>query len=193
MIQLVFATNNLHKLTEIRHLLGDKYKIVSLSEMGINEIIPENQETIEGNAIEKAKYIYNKYQISCFADDTGLEVEYLQGRPGVFSARYAGEGCSSEDNINKLLYDLTGVKNRKARFRTVIAFINEMNKIELFEGIINGYIDENRRGNEGFGYDSVFTPEGYTQSFAEMNISLKNNISHRAIAMLKFVEYLKLH
>jgi XTP/dITP diphosphohydrolase len=193
MMQLVFATNNLHKLTEIRHLLGDKYKIVSLSELGINEIIPENQDTIEGNAIEKAKYIFNKYQISCFADDTGLEVEFLQGRPGVFSARYAGEGCSSEDNINKLLNELTEVKNRKARFRTVIAFINEKDKTELFEGIINGYIDEIRRGTEGFGYDSVFIPEGYTQSFAEMNITLKNTISHRAIAMSKFVEYLKIH
>lgn len=191
-MKLVFATNNLHKLQEIRNLVSDNYQIVGLKEIGIQEEIPENQDTIKGNAIEKAKYIFNKYHFPCFADDTGLEVDFLNGRPGVFSARYAGDGCSSDDNVNKLLTELRGSNNRIARFRTVIAFIENKDNVKLFEGIIEGHIAEQKKGSEGFGYDPVFIPEGYNESFAEMNLTFKNTISHRAKAMQEFIKYLEL-
>lgn len=189
-MQLVFATNNPHKIFEVRHLLGKRYEILGLNDLGIKEDIPENQDTIEGNAIEKSKYIFEKYNLPCFADDTGLEVDFLNGRPGVFSARYAGKDCSFDDNVNKLLGELDGVENRKARFRTVIAFIDKNNITQLFEGIVNGHIAKSRQGSEGFGYDPVFVPDGYCLSFAEMELTLKNAISHRAKAMNKFIEYL---
>jgi XTP/dITP diphosphohydrolase len=191
-MEIVFATNNEHKLIEIRDAIGGGYRIIGLKEKGILEEIPETQQTLEGNAIQKAKYIYDKYRIVCFADDTGLEVEALNGIPGVFSARYAGENCTFDDNINKLLIEMRGIKNRKARFRTVIAFIESDLKINTFEGIINGKILEKRKGNEGFGYDPVFVPEGYNQSFAEMPLYEKNKISHRAKAILKLEDYLSL-
>jgi len=158
--------------------------------MGIKEEIPEHQETIKGNAIQKAKFIYEKYGFICFADDTGLEVEALNDKPGVFSARYAGEGCSSDDNINKLLKEMRGIKNRKARFRAVIAFIESDLKIMTFEGIINGTISKKRNGIGGFGYDPVFIPTGYTHSFAEMSLYEKNKISHRIQALKKLENYL---
>lgn len=189
-MQLIFATNNIHKINEIRNLVKSNYQVAGLSEMGINEEIPENQETLEENAIEKAKYIFDKYHIACFADDTGLEVDALDGRPGVYSARYAGEGCSFEDNVNKLLKELEGEKNRKARFRTVIAFIDSKGIVKLFEGNVEGYISERKTGSEGFGYDPVFIPDSFDKSFAEMDLDEKNIISHRAKAMQQFISYL---
>jgi XTP/dITP diphosphohydrolase len=188
-MELIFATNNFHKLSEIRNLLQNNYQIAGLKEMGINEEIPENRNTLEGNAVEKAQYIFNKYNLSCFADDTGLEVDILNGKPGVFSARYAGEGCSYDDNVNKLLYEMKGCSNRMARFRTVIA-LAEINQIRLFEGTVEGHISEFKSGNSGFGYDPVFIPQGFSQSFAEMSLDLKNTISHRAKAMQKLISYL---
>jgi XTP/dITP diphosphohydrolase len=187
---IVFATNNQHKLIEIREAIGSRYQIISLQDIGIFEEIPENQETLEGNSIQKAKYIYEKYRFVCFADDTGLEVEALNGRPGVFSARYAGDGCTFDENINKLLEEMNGIKNRKARFRAVIALIESDTKISTFEGIINGNISEERKGNKGFGYDPVFIPDGFSQSFSEMPLNEKNKISHRGRALEKLLKYL---
>jgi len=189
-MQLIFATNNIHKINEIRNLVKSNYQVTGLAEVGIKEEIPENQDTLEENAIEKAKYIFDKYHIACFADDTGLEVDALDGRPGVYSARYAGEGCSFEDNVNKLLKELEGKKNRKARFRTVIAFIDLKGIIKLFEGKVEGYISERKTGSEGFGYDPVFIPGSFDKSFAEMDLKEKNIISHRSKAMQQFISYL---
>jgi XTP/dITP diphosphohydrolase len=189
-MEIVFATNNNHKLIEIRDAIASKYKIVGLKDLGIVEEIPENENTLEGNSIQKAKYIYKKYKFICFADDTGLEVETLDGKPGIYTARYAGEGCTFEDNVNKLLHEMRGVKNRNARFRTVIALVESESKISTFEGIIEGKISETRLGNEGFGYDPVFIPEGSNLSFAQMSLSKKNQISHRAKALKKLTDYL---
>jgi XTP/dITP diphosphohydrolase len=189
-MKIVFATNNQHKLYEIREAIGPRLQVIGLKDIGILEEIPEDQETIEGNSIQKAKYIFDKYQLVCIADDTGLEVEALNKRPGVFSARYAGVGCTFDDNINKLLDEMKGIKNRKARFRTVITFIESETKISTFEGIINGRILLARQGSDGFGYDPIFKPDGYNQSFAEMPLYKKNKISHRGRAVLKFCNYL---
>lgn len=196
-MKIVFATNNQHKLDEIRNILGKDFEIVSLNEIGCHEDIPETGKTLEENAWQKANYIFNKYGLSCFADDTGLEVDSLNGAPGVFSARYAGgEGHDSEANMQKLLRELAENNNRKARFRTVIALILKDEsrgtgdeRRETFEGIVEGHIAHEKSGAEGFGYDPIFVPDGYNQSFAELGIDIKNQISHRARAVKKLAEY----
>lgn len=188
-MKLVFATNNEHKINEIREMLSDKFILVSLDQIGCNDDIPETSDTIEGNASQKANYIYEKYGLNCFADDTGLEVEALDMAPGIYSARYAGPQRNSEDNIDKLLSELDKIKNRKARFRTVISLIID-GKETLFEGIVNGNIIEERKGKKGFGYDPVFQPEGYNLSFAEMDLKEKNKISHRGRAIAKLTNFL---
>jgi XTP/dITP diphosphohydrolase len=190
MHQLIFASNNLHKIEEVSEILKPYgFKIIGLSQAGIHEDIPETAQTIEENAVLKARYIFNHYNFNCFADDTGLEVEALDNAPGVYSARYAGEQKSSEDNINKLLAELNGKTNRNARFKTVIALILN-GKEYLFEGIINGRIATEKRGDKGFGYDPVFIPNGYEKTFAEMSALEKNKISHRAIAVQKLAKFL---
>ena len=188
--ELIFATNNLHKLSEIQAIIGDDFVIKSLQQIGCTEDIPETAPTLEGNALLKAQYVYDKFAKNCFADDTGLEIEYLDGRPGVFSARYATDGHDFEANIDKVLEELAGVKNRKARFRTVIALILD-GSVHYFEGIVNGEIITERKGIKGFGYDPVFLPDGYEQTFAEMPLTEKNKISHRARAVSKLVDFLK--
>ncbi len=186
----VFATNNSHKLEEVKDILGNKIELLSMKEIGCFDDIPETDDTLEGNALLKARYIYKHFHVDCFADDTGLEVEALNGAPGVYSARYAGEGHNSEANMKKLLLELEGIENRKARFRTVFALIiNE--KEHLFEGIVKGNIIKVRKGTSGFGYDPIFMPEGYNQTFAEMGNDEKNKISHRAIAAQKLCKFLK--
>ena len=188
-MKLVFATNNPHKLQEINQLLADSIELLSLSDINCVEEIPENQETIEGNAAEKSFYIWNKYGINCFADDTGLEIEALNGEPGVYSARYAGEEKSPEKNIDLVLQKLSEIKNRKARFKTVISLVMD-GKETQFEGIVNGRILEEKRGKTGFGYDPIFQPEESHLSFAEMPVDEKNKISHRGRAVQKLVDYL---
>ena len=189
-MRIVFATNNMNKLTEIRKILGNRFEVVSLEEIGCNEDIPEKGQTLKDNALIKAQYVYNKYHVNCFADDTGLEVEALGGAPGVYSARYAGGvGHDSEANMKKLLSELENKDNRKARFRTVIALIID-GKTTCFEGIVNGEITREKRGGEGFGYDPIFKPSGYSQTFAELGTGVKNQISHRARAVAKLCEYL---
>lgn len=178
---LVFATNNAHKLEEIREILGEKFHIVSLKELGCQEDIPEEQDTLEGNALQKARYIRDKYKVNCFADDTGLEIEALGGEPGVYSARYAGDGHDSEANMRKVLDKMSGETNRRARFRTVIALLLDGQE-HLFEGEVRGEILRERHGEGGFGYDPIFRPEGFAQSFAEMSLEDKNKISHRGRA-----------
>lgn len=188
--KLVFATNNAHKLDEIRAILGDKIEVLSLKDINCDTDIPETADTLEGNAALKAEYIYKNYGLDCFADDTGLEVEALGGAPGVYSARYAGgDGHDSEANMRKLLQELDGEHNRKAQFRTAICLI-EQGEEHLFEGIVKGSIIEQKRGASGFGYDPVFMPEGYEETFAEMGNAEKNKISHRARAVEKLCEYL---
>lgn len=196
MKRIVFATNNQHKLQEIREILSPEFEIVSLKEIGCHEDIPETGNTLEENALQKARYISERYHISCFADDTGLEVDALGGAPGVHSARYAeGTDHDSEANMTKLLRELEGKENRQARFRTVIALIelgeDETENVHLFEGIVEGHISTERQGNEGFGYDPIFVPEGYEKSFAALGETIKNHISHRARAVKKLAEYLK--
>lgn len=188
--KFIFATNNLHKLEEVQQMLNNQFTLVSLKDMGCVEDIPENEPTIEGNALFKARYIYQKYGKDCFADDSGLEVEVLNNAPGVRSARYAGESKDSQDNMNLLLENLKGKKNRKARFRTVIACVIDGQEF-VFEGIINGEIKEQGFGKNGFGYDPIFCPEGYAQTFAELPSEVKNQISHRALAVQKFLLFLK--
>lgn len=187
---LVFATNNLHKLLEVQHLLGNSFRLLSLNEIGITEEIPEDYDTLEQNALQKAWYIFNKTNRNCFADDTGLEVDVLDGRPGVYSARYAGESKNPKNNITKLLGELKDKTNRRARFRTVVALIIDGNE-HLFEGIVNGQIVVEERGADGFGYDPVFLPDGYSLTFAEMELDQKNLISHRAKAINKLVDFLQ--
>ncbi len=189
MKKLIIATNNPHKVTEIKSALTDNFNVLSLQEVGITEEIPEEQDTLEGNALQKARYIYEKYGKDCFADDTGLEVAALNNAPGVYSARYAGAACNADDNINKLLQELKGNKQRTARFRTVIALILE-GKEYVFEGTVTGKILEERQGNDGFGYDPIFKPDGYTNSFATMTLAEKNTISHRGKAVKKLVDFL---
>ena len=219
-MKIVFATNNQHKLEEIRSILGTDFEVVSLAEIGCHEDIPETGQTLEENALMKAQYVYDHYHISCFADDTGLEVEALGGAPGVYSARYASMASNASDtsctsntsntrplshdaeaNMARLLRELGNNNNRKARFRTVIALIEKrdvcpcgctsIKEIHTFEGIVNGEIIRERRGGEGFGYDPIFQPEGYHKTFAELGNDIKNTISHRARATQKLAAYLK--
>lgn len=209
-MKIVFATNNQHKLEEIRAILGPQFEVVSLADIGCHEDIPETGQTLEENALMKAEYIYNKYHLSCFADDTGLEVEALDGAPGVYSARYAalapsgsptGISHDSEANMARLLRELGNNNNRRARFRTVIALIQKkdvcpcgctsIKEIHKFEGIVNGEIIRERRGGEGFGYDPIFQPDGYDKTFAELGTDIKNQISHRARAVAKLAEFLE--
>jgi XTP/dITP diphosphohydrolase len=189
MLKLVAATNNRNKIEEMNTLLGSSFLLKGLADIGCLEELPETQATLEGNALQKAAFVFKKYKVACFADDTGLEVEALNHAPGVYSARYAGEQRNSEDNINLLLKNLHGATNRKAQFRTVIALV-ESDKPEFFEGIVQGEITLEKRGNLGFGYDPVFKPAGYDKTFGEMTLEEKNKISHRAIAIKKLVDYL---
>ena len=198
-MKIVFATNNQHKLSEIRQILGSRVEVLSLKDIGCYADIPETGSTLEENALQKAQYVYDNYHIDCFADDTGLEVDALGGAPGVYSARYAAVGCAatssqpidhdSEANMTKLLNELGENNNRNARFRTVIALIQQ-GELHEFEGIVNGQIIRERRGGEGFGYDPIFQPDGYDQTFAELGTEVKNHISHRARATQKLADYL---
>ena len=190
MRELVFATNNKHKLQEVRDMLDGIVVVKSLADCGLEGDIPETADTLQGNALQKAQWVWDRCKTDCFADDTGLEVSALNGAPGVYSARYAGEHCSFDDNINKLLAALEGEDNRKARFRTVVCLI-EGGSPRYFEGQVNGKILTERRGAEGFGYDPVFQPERFALTFAEMPEEVKNTISHRGVAIAKLVEYLK--
>ena len=214
MMKIVFATNNQHKLSEIRSILGDKIEVLSLKDIGCDVDIPETGTTLEENALQKAQYIIDNYHYDCFADDTGLEVEALNGAPGVYSARYASMASQtsststastpashdSEANMTRLLQELGNNNNRKARFRTVIALIQHkdicpcgctsIKQIHQFEGIVEGQIIRERRGVEGFGYDPIFQPDGYDQTFAELGMDIKNHISHRAGAVAKLAEFL---
>ena len=193
-MRIIFATNNAHKLSEIRSILGAEFQVLSLADIGCHADIPETADTLEGNAMLKAQYVVDHYHVSCFADDTGLEVETLNGAPGIYSARYAGENHDSEANMDKLLANLEEKNNRKARFRTVIALLITENGnttcSHLFEGIVNGYITYERHGSEGFGYDPIFMPEGYNQTFAQLGADIKNTISHRAKAVEKLAQFL---
>ena len=189
--KLVFATNNAHKLDEVAAIVGDQVEILSLNDIGCQADIPETAETLEGNALLKSSYIYKNYHLDCFADDTGLEVKALNGAPGVYSARYAGgEGHDAQANMLKLLHELDGKENRKAQFRTAISLILD-GKEYLFEGVIKGEIIKEKRGDSGFGYDPVFMPEGYDRTFAELGNDIKNQISHRALAVQKLCEFLQ--
>ncbi len=189
-MKLVFATNNKHKLDEVRKITSHHpVEIVSLAEINCFDDIPETADTLEGNALQKARYIQEKFGLNCFADDTGLEVEALNNAPGVYSARYAGPGHDSEANMKKLLHEMEGKENRKARFRTVIALVWN-GKTYTFDGIVNGTITTAKRGENGFGYDPIFIPEGYEQTFAELGNDIKNQISHRAKAVEKLDEFL---
>ena len=189
-MKLVFATNNKHKLQEVRDIVGDRVEVLSLSDIDCNDDIPETADTLQGNALIKARYIYEKYGVDCFADDTGLEVEALDGAPGVYSARYAGEECDSEANIKKLLHNLTDKNNRNAQFRTVIALIINGEE-RLFNGIVKGVITTEKMGTSGFGYDPIFIPEGFSESFAQMDANMKNSISHRYRATEELSIFLK--
>lgn len=188
-MKLYFATNNIYKLKEVQEVVGDSFQIESMRSLGINEDIPEDQQTLEGNALQKARFLYDRTGESCFADDTGLEVDALNGAPGVYSARYAGDAKNSFDNMALLLKNMSGIQNRKARFRTVIALILD-GKEYLFEGIVNGTIAEEPRGTAGFGYDPLFVPDGYSTTFAEMDSEAKNAISHRGRAVEKLAAFL---
>ena len=206
-MKIVFATNNQHKLSEIRSILGDSIEVLSLNDIGCDVDIPETGTTLEENALQKAQYVYDHYHIDCFADDTGLEVDALNGAPGVYSARYASMAGDSgqmshdsEANMTRLLKELGNNNNRKARFRTVIALIHKkdvcpcgctsIKEIHKFEGIVEGEIIRERRGGEGFGYDPIFQPDGYDQTFAELGMDIKNHISHRARATQKLADFL---
>lgn len=192
-MKLCFATNNAHKLSEVRHVAGPHIEILSLQEINCFEELPETRNTLEGNSLQKAEYVHTHYNIPCFADDTGLEVSALQGRPGVDSAHYAGPQRSSDDNIALLLKNLQGQSDRSAQFRTIITLIGLTPEPIFFEGIVNGTITAKPRGTSGFGYDPVFVPDGYTDTFAEMTMEAKNQLSHRARAVKKLEDYLKNH
>lgn len=189
-MEIIFATHNQHKTQEARAILGDNWTLKNLHDIGCEEEIPETADTLQGNALQKAQYVVDHFHANCFADDTGLEIEALGGRPGVYSARYAGEHCTYQDNVNKVLEEMQGMTNRKACFKTVVALILD-GETYLFEGRVDGKIIETPRGTSGFGYDPVFMPDGYDQTFAEMGDELKNSISHRARAMQKLMEFLK--
>ena len=188
-MKLVFATNNQNKTKEVQSLIPSHITLLSLKDIGCFEEVPETQLTIKGNAVQKAEYIKENYGFDCFADDTGLEVETLNGEPGVFSARYAGEQRDANDNMNKLLMELDGKPNRNARFKTVIA-LHLNNELHTFEGICKGEITSSKKGDSGFGYDPIFIPDGFTQTFAEMELSLKNKIGHRGKAVTNLVDFL---
>lgn len=188
-MKIVFATNNQHKLREIQAMLGNDFELLSLTDIGCEEEIPEEQPTLEGNARQKAMFVFDKYGYSCFADDTGLEIEALDGEPGVFSARYAGETKDPQANMDKVLHKLEKINHRKARFRTVISLVMNGNE-KQFEGVVEGDITREKKGGSGFGYDPVFMPSGFKKTFAEMSLEDKNKISHRARAVQKLAEYL---
>jgi len=187
--KLVFATNNKHKLDEVRKITSGHIDIISLEDINCIEDIPETADTLEGNALQKAYYVKEHYGYDCFADDTGLEVEVLNNAPGVYSARYAGPGHDAQANMKKLLYEMNGKENRKAHFRSVIALLMDEQEF-LFDGIVNGVIIEEKRGDAGFGYDPIFMPDGYDQTFAELGDDVKNTISHRAVAVQKLATFL---
>ncbi len=189
-MQICFATNNLHKLHEVIPLLGADFQVVSLADIGCTEELPENQSTLEGNSEEKAMYVYQRYQVACFADDTGLEVDALSGEPGVYSARYAGPQRNNEANIRLLLEKLSAKEDRSAQFRTVITLVLDEKKYQ-FEGVVRGTILREPSGRGGFGYDPVFVPDGYAQTFASMRLEEKNKISHRGKAIRKLVDFLQ--
>lgn len=189
MKKIVFATHNLHKFKEIQAIVSSGIELVNLDDINCREDIPENEPTIAGNALAKARYVLENYGYNCFADDTGLEIEALNGEPGVYSARYAGNDATFADNTQKVLRKVKGQTNRKARFKTVIALTLD-GREELFEGIVNGTILTQPRGTGGFGYDPIFLPDGYTQTFAEMPLQKKNQISHRALATVQLVNFL---
>jgi XTP/dITP diphosphohydrolase len=188
-MKLVFASNNRHKIQEIQNLVPDSIQILSLEDIGCYEDIAETADTIEGNAIIKANYVTEKYGFDCFADDSGLEIDYLNGAPGVYSARFAGEQKSDQDNINKVFHELKNIDNRKANFKTVIA-LNLNKEQHLFTGIINGSITTAQKGTQGFGYDPIFQPNDYELTFAEMNQQEKSAISHRGLAVKQLLEFL---
>jgi len=188
-MQLVIATNNKNKIKEIKHLLKDSIELLSLPDIKCIEEIPETSDTIAGNALQKAKYVFDNYGYNCFADDTGLEIESLNGAPGIYSARYAGEQKLADDNMDKVLKELDNSPNRKAQFKTVIALLID-GKEFLFEGIVTGSITETKSGSEGFGYDPIFKPDGYSTTFSEMSINEKNKISHRGKAVRKLIDHL---
>ena len=192
-MRICFATNNEHKINEIKAILPAAVEVVSLENIGCGEELSEDQNTLEGNSHQKAEYVYKKYGVPCFADDTGLEVFALDGEPGVYSARYAGSQRDNMANIQLLLDKLKGKDNRNAQFRTVITLIHQNGKIKQFEGTVKGTIIDELRGTKGFGYDPVFVPKGYQQTFAEMSPGQKNEISHRGIAIRKLVEFLSKH
>lgn len=187
-MEIIFATHNVHKAEEARSILGDKFQIKSLREIGCPDI-PETADTLKGNALQKAQYVAQHYHCSCFADDTGLEIEALDNRPGVFSARYAGENCSFEDNMRKVLHEMEGMESRKACFKTVVALILD-GQTHFFEGRVDGVITTEQHGEKGFGYDPIFLPDGFDKTFAEMDADTKNSISHRGRAMQKLVDFL---
>jgi XTP/dITP diphosphohydrolase len=189
-VKLIFATHNSNKAFEIQKLLPEHFQILTLNDIDFQEEIPENEPTIEANSAFKAQFIFNKFNLNCFADDTGLEIESLNGKPGVHSARYAGEERNSDANINLVLEELKGVENRNARFKTVITLIIHGEQYQ-FEGIVDGTIIKEKRGSNGFGYDPIFIPENETRTFAEMNLSEKNKYSHRARALEKMIAFLK--
>lgn len=188
-MKICFATNNQNKLKEVRYALGDTVEVVSLEDIGCNEELPETQATIEGNSAQKAQYVAQKYKVNCFADDTGLEIEAINGEPGVYSARYAGPNCTSEDNMTKVLQKLNGVQNREAQFKTVITLVLD-GKETLFEGIVKGSLREEKSGEKGFGYDPIFQPTGYDVTFSEMSMEEKNTISHRGKAVKQLASFL---
>ena len=189
-MELIFATHNQHKTEEAREIAASFIQIKNLKDIGCFEEIPETADTLTGNALQKARFVFERYHVDCFADDTGLEVEALDGQPGVYSARFAGEHCTYQDNVDKLLREMKGKANRKACFKTVIALILDGQE-HLFEGRVDGHIIEDQRGVSGFGYDPVFLPDGYGRTFAEMCEEEKNGISHRGRAMRKMMEFLK--
>ena len=190
MLKICFASNNAHKLSEIRQIIGEQYQVLSLQEIGCHDELPEEQDTLEGNSRQKAEYVWQHFGLSCFADDTGLEVFALDGEPGVYSARYAGPQRSSPDNIALLLQNLQNKPDRRAQFRTSITLILN-GQFHQFDGIVTGEITEPPVGNIGFGYDPVFRPDGYSQTFAEMSAAEKNNISHRGRAIQKLIAFLQ--
>ena len=190
-MKILFASQNPHKIKEVSKILPPNMEVIGLCDVSFIGDIPETQKTLEGNALQKARFVYDKYEISCFADDTGLFIEALDGEPGVYSARWSDGEDQFKNNIAKALFKLEGKKNRKAYFKTVIAFIDESNKEHLFEGRIDGQIISALKGDDGFGYDPIFVPNDYSLTFAEMTSEEKNKISHRGLAMAKFISYLE--
>tara|TARA_B100001109_G_C18815219_1_gene451688 strand:+ start:601 stop:1179 length:579 start_codon:yes stop_codon:yes gene_type:complete len=189
-MKLVFATNNPNKLAEIRMLVPSSIEILSLKDINCNEELPENSDTLEDNAAQKAYFVFDNYGYNCFADDTGLEIEALDGRPGVHSARYAGDDCVAEDNMQKVLGEMQGEDNRDACFRTIISLVIDGKEFQ-FEGQVDGQIIPEKWGDKGFGYDPIFLPDGFKESFAQMSVQRKNEISHRGLAVKQLIEFLK--